>query len=535
MSFIKLLVIIFLLSGYGLLHATPIQSGADVTGSISPSDPSDSYTIEAPAGAAIRVGMGILSGDAQPRVEILSPTGDSLASNSPFSGKGINAYVTAPSTGTYTVRVSDSGNNEAATYRISVVVAPATIAESDDNRLLVASGSELEGALTVGDFDVFTVQAPAGAAIRVGLGFLTGFALPQLEIISPTGTSLDLRSPFSGQGVAASATAPSTGAYTILVSDLGNNDAATYRLSVVVAPATIAESDDNRLLVASGSDLEGALTVGDFDVFTVQASAGASIRVGLGFLTGFALPQLEIISPTGTSLDVRSPFSGPGTNAYVTAPITGTYTILVSDLGNNDAATYRLSVVVAPSSRIARASNTVLANGVGVTATLERGDFDMHVFGGVAGDTVGVMLSQISSNGFNALFELVSPSGEAIEFRGVGSYPYVLQETGTYTLLVWDSGSDASGTYTLSASGFTGTANVTFVSPAAVPPKLTITRLPDGSVEVSWPLSPTGWVLQSSISLDPRSFNDRNTQADASGNFLLITSPVAKEFFRLRN
>ena len=304
---------------------------------------------------------------------------------------------------------------------------------------------------------------------------------------------------------------------------------------MVAAPAAIAATDDNRLNVVSGSDFEGTLAMGDFDVFTIQATAGSVIRAGLGVLTGTADPFVEIVSPSGTSLDTGSGGSGGGTNAYATAPVTGTYTILVSDSFSDETGTYRLSVVAAPSIFIARSSNTSLASGVGVTANLEKGDFDMHVFGGIAGDNVNIALSQVASSGFSARFELISPSGQSVSFRSAGSYGFLLQETGNYTLLVSDGSGDSPGTYTISASGFTGSANVTFVSPSNLPPELTVVRLPDGSVEVSWPLVPAGWVLQSSLILNPGTFSDRNTQTDASRNFLRITNPNGKEFFRLRN
>ncbi|MGL4400444.1 MAG: hypothetical protein ACRCXD_11290 [Luteolibacter sp.] len=400
----------------------------------------------------------------------------------------------------------------------------------------IQSGSDVTGSFSLVDpVDSYTIQATAGSAIRAGLGILTGTVQPYIEIVSPTGTSLDVGFDSTGNGTNAIATAPVTGTYTILVSDSNNDQTGTYRLSVVTAPAAIAVTDDNRLDVVSGSDLEGSLEKGDYDVFTIQATAGAVIRAGLGILTGTADPYVEIVSPSGASLDVGFDSTGNGTNAIATAPVTGTYTILVSDSNNDQTGTYRLSVVTAPAAFIARGSNTSLSSGVGVTASLAKGDFDMHVFGGITGDNVNIALSQLAAIGFSARFELISPSGQSVLSRSSGNYNYQLSETGTYFLLVSDSSSDAPGTYTISASGFTGSANVTFVSPSIVPPELEIVHLPDGSVEVSWPLVPAGWVLQSSISLDSATFSDRNTLTDASRNFLRIANPSGREFFRLRN
>ena len=75
--------------------------------------------------------------------------------------------------------------------------------------------------------------------------------------------------------------------------------------------------------------------------------------------------------------------------------------------------------------------------------------------------------------------------------------------------------------------------------PAPTEPPLTVSREPDGSVRVSWPLLATGWVLDRSLALgsEPSSWTvvpGDEIESDATERFHVVVNPDARGFFRLR-
>ncbi|MFZ0828246.1 MAG: hypothetical protein WAO02_12565 [Verrucomicrobiia bacterium] len=65
-------------------------------------------------------------------------------------------------------------------------------------------------------------------------------------------------------------------------------------------------------------------------------------------------------------------------------------------------------------------------------------------------------------------------------------------------------------------------------------PILTITRV-GNSVKVSWPYPSTGWTLQQNSDLTTASWSTSSGIAnDGTNNFITITPPVGKQFYRLK-
>ena len=66
-------------------------------------------------------------------------------------------------------------------------------------------------------------------------------------------------------------------------------------------------------------------------------------------------------------------------------------------------------------------------------------------------------------------------------------------------------------------------------------PTLNIAKLTDGSLEICWPSSFTGWTLQSSTAESPSLFQPRGTESADGKNCLTIKASLASELFRLVN
>jgi hypothetical protein len=191
-----------------------LTNGAVHTGVISSAGELDSWTFNAPAGAAIVVRVGEIGGDSDlyPWLRVYGPTGTVLSSVQ--NGHAVEAAVTAPSAGTYTVVVAsnDTGNDATGDYTLNLALIPGSpVVSGGDEGGGMTNGLNHTGQIHVGDLDQWTFTAPAGAAIIVRMGEIDGDSelYPWLRIYSPTGTLLS--SVQNGQAVEAAVTAPSQG------------------------------------------------------------------------------------------------------------------------------------------------------------------------------------------------------------------------------------------------------------------------------------------------------------------------------------
>ena len=506
-------------------------SGADFTGVLQAGD-LDAISVGATAGASIRAALGFPANESpEPTIEILGPDGASLDSDINASGDGANVAVIAPTSGTYTIILSETNNDESSTYNASVVVGGAPLATVADNFVDQPSGADFTGVLQAGDLDAISVEATAGASIRAALGFpANGSPEPTIEILGPDGASLDSDINASGDGADVAVIAPTSGTYTIILSETNNDESSTYNASVVVGGASLATAADNFVDQPSGADFTGVLQAGDLDAISVEATAGASIRAALGFPANESPePTIEILGPDGSSLDNDINASGDGADVAVIAPTSGTYTVILSETNNDESSTYNASVFISPTNFIAQPSNTFLQNNVSVAQTLKSGDSDIHVVGGRVGDQTTVTLEEVGNTSFSPQLEIFDGNGSVILVQSVGTFQIALANSGNYFLRIFDQNSDQSGSYRLIVSGFTGSATTQFVGEV---PDLFIERVNSEEVEVSWASQGGIWILRSAETLE---FSDSVTRPTQ----LLLGRQVfrgifeRREFFRL--
>jgi hypothetical protein len=217
-----------------------MTSGTTYMGTITTGD-LDAYSIDAPAGATLAVSLGevVAGATLAPWVRIVGPTGSVLGTY--YNSAAAYAVATAPTAGVYTILVSDGSGGYAGTgeYRLTAVVAPATqVITAGDEGGVMTSGTNYAGTIATGDLDTYTFTASAGDNIVVSLGeVVAGSALsPWIRLIGPTGTVLNS---VSGAATAQiSRTVPTTGTYTVLVSDGSGGYAGTgaYQLTLQRTP-----------------------------------------------------------------------------------------------------------------------------------------------------------------------------------------------------------------------------------------------------------------------------------------------------------
>jgi len=203
----------------------------------------------------------------------------------------------------------------------------------------------------------------------------------------------------------------------------------------------------------------------DIDSFSFYGVAGDDVRIlmrGNGFFDG----SLELRDPT-SALVTQNSCSASGSGCTVTListlTLSGTYTILASDSGSNDTSSYVLQLELVPSV----AAEVIRPNSSDSDSSSPATDIDQYAFEGVSGDVVRIVAS---GNGFfDTKIEVVAPSGVIFHNQscfGGGSGcslttpNLTLTSTGTYHILVSDSGSEDTSSYSITLQCISGSCPV---------------------------------------------------------------------------
>lgn len=300
-----------------------------------------------------------------PWLRVIDPSGDLLTNGASPAVQQYNAP--ARTTGTYTVIVAsgDGGRNGVGDYRLTLVRAPgATTVPAGDEGGALTNGVTHAGRVTMGDLDVWTFTATQGDYLALSLAqgdpaTVSAAFSPWLRVIGPTGALLEND---AGRVAQVDRTAPLTGTYHVVVgtADAGRDATGDYRLTLARAPGefTVATGDEGGAM-RNGVAYTGKVTLGDLDVWTFHATQGSSLVLTLARSADAASserdfrPGLRLIGPTGTLH--RTTSDPTSARATLTAPATGTYTVIVwsADSGNDAAGEYTLTVSGASSAATA--------------------------------------------------------------------------------------------------------------------------------------------------------------------------------------
>ena len=227
--------------------------------------------------------------------------------------------------------------------------------------------------------------------------------------------------------------------------------------------------------MGNGTTHTGAIGVGDIDPWTFTATQGDAIALSIGKVVPSATlwPWIRLVSPSGVTVG-----QGFGLAAAqivdrnfgaVTAPETGTYTVIVGSWDGSASSTsyagtgtYVLSLVKAPGSIVISAGDEggPMGNGTTHTGAIGVGDIDPWTFTATQGDAIALSIGKVVPTAtLWPWIRLVSPSGVTVG-QGFGlnaaHITVTATATGTYTVIVgsWDGSAGStsyagSGSYTL--------------------------------------------------------------------------------------
>lgn len=445
-----------------------LTNGSNHTGDIHIGD-IDMWSFTATAGENLIVSAGETNGNTAffPWLRLKSPTGQDLGSS--FGTLAAQVEATATVTGTYTVFVGsgDSGLDGAGSYTLTLAKSPGafTISGGDEGGALT-NGSNHAGTIHIGDLDMWSFTATAGDAIVVSAGETgpdTAF-FPYLRLRGPAGQDLGIS--FGNLVGQVSATAPTTGTYTVVVGsgDSGLDADGTYSLTLAKAGAFTISPGDQGGAVTNGENYTGDIFIGDLDMWSFPAAVGEALTISIGETGADAVfqPWIRLRGPAGQ--DLGTAFGARAGQINVTATVAGTYTVIVgtADSGLDAAGTYTLTVANTPRAFVVPVTDQggPIVVGDPNPGIIHTGDVDMWTFTAHDNDALTVTITDINSPGtdFTPWIRLRSPTGVLVGSQ-VGATTATIvataAETGIYTVVVGsgDSGLDGFGDYELTVSG----------------------------------------------------------------------------------
>ncbi|MFI5379361.1 MAG: CARDB domain-containing protein, partial [Tepidisphaerales bacterium] len=412
--------------------------GAPVTGAIFNGN-ADDYTLAVNAGQQISALLNFTYGDvgAQPQLQLLAPGGAVLATASAASGvsAALLQDFTAPTTGTYTLRVTSLTGNAAYTLQAQLnAAAQAAFGITPSNNSAASaqpldfSGTDTGGATradVTGSSDgttpnYYSVTLAAGQRLSVGMTVTGGAAQPNdvLELVDSTDTVLAVGTPQAGspgswyfiQDFAAAA----AGTYFVRVTPAGS-------YNVVAAASASLEIEPNDFPANTPQDISATdrvmgyiATAGDDDSYTFNASAGDALAIktttpgdgGVAEPNNGLFTALRLYAPDGTLLQANqgsNPQDAHDAMITYTVPSVGagTYRVSVESVSNTTG-TYVLSIAGAT------AAPTVSAPTV-VSLTPAAGGAVAH-----APATINVVLSEAIDPASVSTADLLIDGGSAV-------------------------------------------------------------------------------------------------------------------------
>jgi predicted RNA-binding protein with TRAM domain len=231
------------------------------------------------------------------------------------------------------------------------------------------------------------------------------------------------------------------------------------RILPVTVALCLASSPSNvqgQEALTNGNAHDGGIeAIGEMDTWTITASEGERFTVQLAELTGGAgfTPKLEMLSPEGATLGTD--VDGVVVRLDIQAPVTGTFSAVVSDASGTGTGTYRLHFAKVPGAFEVPVGDEggALSNGQDHDGTIALGDLDLWTVDASAGDRISVQVTELTGGaGFAPQLEVISPEGTRLGFMSgsvTARLDLQVREGGTYSVLVTDANQTGTGTYRL--------------------------------------------------------------------------------------
>jgi hypothetical protein len=408
-----------------------LDFGGIVSGTISNPIEKDQLTFNAPALGIVDL---VVTGQSQssgfkPFMELFAPSGNRVAFW--FSTDGTQRITLPEEEGTYTLMVQAAGLDATGSYSIGLEgINPI----SDDPLPLVMGGITTGTTFKAIEKDqfVFNADGPAVVDLVVTGTAKQGDFRPFMELFAPSGDRVAFW--FANDGTQRLTLPDEQGKYMLMVQDTGLDAIGNYSIGF----EGIQPFSPLPIPIIKGGITKGFTRTIEKDQLSFTATASSTIDLVLsstatqGSYTAFA----ELFAPSGNRVTFWNATEG---NQRITLPNeSGTYVIMIQDLGEDGAGFYSLGFEgISPASPNPR---SLLRNGVTtgqISTALEK---DQLQFRALAGETIKLNVTSTAiDTGFVGFVELFSPAGDRVAFwrsndgqvtlplTGFGSGNYLLQ------------------------------------------------------------------------------------------------------------
>lgn len=316
---------------------------------------------------------------------------------------------------------------------------------------VLASGSAHSGSISANtEVDSWYLAANVGETLHVQAARTSGSSFnPYIRLYDSANNLVASASGTSSAAIAHTAT--SGGVYRLDMSESGTNATGSYQIHYVLSVGSYGVPlGDQGGLLTNGGVHTGSISLADLDVWSFEAAANDAIRVQLGEVgnTGF-YPTLYLYDPNGKL--VASNYSALAAAVAATAPMAGTYTVVVADGTTNAANTgsYNLYFVRAPASYVVPGGDQggALTNGGVHNGSIALADLDIWSFDANANDSIRLQVGEVGATGFYPNLMLFGPDGSLIvsDYGSTSAIVFTRAITaGTYTVVVQDGTGNAS-------------------------------------------------------------------------------------------
>jgi hypothetical protein len=489
---------------------TPIGCGETLQNrEINPATEAETYSFTANAGERVAIttwqNVGVVM---QPVATLTGPSGAVALNGSlnPCTGNCVSA--TLPADGTYTIRVTDSGQNQTGLYHLTLEPlsqtfdgaqnggATPTCQRGNDGTQPLACGLTTTGSIDlVGESDTFSFDAAAGEVVALTL-WPASAGVPNVlyQLFGPTGTQVTLNGSLAlCAGNCISGVLPNDGTYTLIVWDNQLNQTGAYYVTLEPLSATFnglsngpptpvcQRGAEGTQVLTCGLDQAFQIdTIADSDTFVFQARAGEALSITAWIPAAGAgpLPAMRLYGPTGAQVPINGGTGNCTSGVCLTGslPSDGTYTVVVWDFGLNNTGPYQLSldsisgtfngVSNGPPSPVCQ-HQTEGTQPIRCGETLSRSianiaDADAYTFDAQAGDAVFITVGGNPAI-VNPTLLLFGPGGGRIQVNGTLDYcaaglcqTGALPSDGRYTFIVWDSSLNNAGDYDVTLESISG-------------------------------------------------------------------------------
>jgi hypothetical protein len=449
---------------------------------INPAVDTDLFTFVGSENHHVRINVFSTTTNMDPLLEVRDPSGTVIGTESCNNvGCTFSLDLVLPSSGSYLLTLADVGTNEAGNYTLQlerILPAPTSPRLDYDAEMI-----DLISPAT--DIDHYHFHGDAGTAIRLNAFSTTTNMDPTIEVRDPNGV-LVLNGAADGAVCANVGCTFSvdlipalSGTYSLLIYDGGTNEGGGYQLSLwcVVGPC---DSDGDGIpdpeapAIAYDDPVTDSISPAvDGDFFTFNGTVGTSIRLNAFSTTTNMDPTIEVRDPNGVLVLEGATHGAACSNVGCTFSVdldpalSGTYSILIYDGGTNEGGGYQLSLWCVVGSCDSDGDGNpdpdapMISYVTPISDTISPAvDGDFFTFNGTVGTSIRLNAFSTTTN-MDPTIEVRDPDGALVldgaadgaACTNVGctfSVDFQPALSGTYSILIYDGGTNEGGGYQLS-------------------------------------------------------------------------------------